>query len=474
MGSLPLVVAACLLFSTVSGADPIHIPITRRSGAPITRMNLLAAAEFMRARYGYGSAATSQRRGIEQSLNFVNQQGDSIYFGTIDVGTPPQSFNIILDTGSSDLWVADSSCTNCDQQTPLFRPDQSKSYVQQRNSNTSVSYASGQVVGFNSTDSVSMGNFSLQSQGFLSVQSVARGLIAGSVSGMMGLAFGTISSTKTLPFWQGLISSNQLAAPEMAIWLTRFLDTNFQEEEPGGSFTLGGTNSSLYHGDIEFLPLTGPSQPTYWLLSVSAVTVQGQSLNVSTDNGALAAIDTGTTLIGGPATEVRNLWGQIPGSGPIPSLPGFFQFPCTTMLNISMAFGGKLWPIAPADMNLGTVNMFLGLGDGGSMCIGGIFDWTVGHGTVVDQGKPSWVIGDTFLKNVYSVYRQSPLSIGFAQLSDLAVSSSAPGNGRNTSDPATTATPPPTEGSSSSYTLNPVSSSSLSFVFLFFTLFPLL
>jgi hypothetical protein len=73
---------------------------------------------------------------------------------------------------------------------------------------------------------------------------------------------------------------------------------------------------------------------------------------------------------------------------------------CTTMLNISMAFGGKLWPIAPADMNLGTVNVFLGLGDGGSMCIGGIFDWTVGHGTVVDQGKPSWVIGDTFLVSI--------------------------------------------------------------------------
>jgi hypothetical protein len=73
MGSFPLVVAACLLFSTFSGADYIHIPITRRSGAPTTRMNLWAAAEFMRGRYGYGSAATSQWRGIEQSLSFVNQ-----------------------------------------------------------------------------------------------------------------------------------------------------------------------------------------------------------------------------------------------------------------------------------------------------------------------------------------------------------------------------------------------------------------
>ncbi|KAJ6568774.1 aspartic peptidase domain-containing protein [Mycena capillaripes] len=464
MGSFPLVVAAWLLFSTFSGADPIHIPITRRSS---TRMNLSAAAEFMRARYGYGSAATSQRRATEQSLNFVNQQGDSIYFATINIGTPPQSFNVILDTGSSDLWVADSNCTNCDGQTPLFRPDQSKSYVQQTNPNASISYASGQVVGLNSIDSVSMGNFSLQSQGFLSVQSVANGLISGSVSGMMGLAFGTISSTKAVPFWQGLILSNQLAAPEMAFWLTRFLDTEFQEEEPGGSFTLGGINSSLYQGDIEFLPLAGPSQPTYWLLNLSAVIVQGQSLNISTNGSALAAIDTGTTLIGGPATEVRNLWSQIPGSGPIPSKPGFFQFPCTTTLNISMAFGGKLWSIAPADMNLGTVNMFLGLGNGdsgSSMCVGGIYDWMLGNDTVAGQGKPSWVIGDTFLKNVYSVYRQNPPSIGFAQLSDLAVSSS----GQNTSSPAPTATPPPTEGSSSSYTLIPFSSASLSLIFLFF------
>ena len=33
------------------------------------------------------------------------------------------------------------------------------------------------------------------------------------------------------------------------------------------------------------------------------------------------------------------------------------------------------------------------------------------------QGGPDWVIGDAFLKNVYSVFRFSPgPSIGFAQL----------------------------------------------------------
>jgi cathepsin D len=443
MVSLPLAVTALLLVPAFSAADPIHIPIKRRSGWPAAHMDHLAAAEFMRARYGYGSAATAtsatkrmqRRAGSEQSLNFVNQQGDSSYFGTVNIGTPPQSFNVILDTGSSDLWVADSSCGNCDPQTPVFKPDQSSSFTQQRNTVTPISYGSGNVAGFVSTESVSMGNFSLQNQGFLSVESVSDGLLSGSVSGIMGLAFSAIASTGATPFWQGL--GNQLATPEMAFWLTRFRGTKFADEEPGGSFTLGGTNASLFQGDIEFLPMAGPSQPTFWLLGVSAVTVQGKSLKVATGNNALAAIDTGTTLIGGPSDDVANLWAQIPGSAKIQSMPGFWSFPCSTTLNISMAFGGKLWPIAPADMNLGPGN------NNPQACLGGIFDLTQGSNIEANQGNPSWVVGDTFLKNVYSVYRSDPLSVGFAQLSDLAGSSGAPGEGPR-SDATTTVGPAPT------------------------------
>ncbi|KAJ7141119.1 aspartic peptidase domain-containing protein [Mycena epipterygia] len=421
---LPLTVL--VLLPAFCAADPIHIPITRRAGWPATHADHMAAAEFVRARYGYGSAAASstkrmqRRAGSVQSLNFVNQQGDSSYFGTVNIGTPPQPFNVILDTGSSDLWVADTSCSTCDRGTPLFNPQQSTSFASESSSSATISYGSGAVAGLISKESVSMGNFSLSSQGFLSVQQTTDGLLSGSVSGIMGLAFGAISSTQAVPFWQGLISANQLATPEMAFWLTRFRGVKgVQEEEPGGSFTLGGTNSSLFTGDIEFLPMAGSSTPSFWLLSVSGITVQGNALALSaTGDQALAAIDTGTTLIGGPTADVNALWAKIPGSGPITSMPGFFQFPCSTTVKVSMSFGGKSWPIDPADMNLGP-------GNGGTMCMGGVFDLTLGSDIEANSGNPSWVVGDTFLKNVYSVYRQNPLSVGFAQLSDAAGGSGA-------------------------------------------------
>lgn len=83
-----------------------------------------------------------------------------------------------------------------------------------------------------------------------------------------------------------------------------------------------------------------------------------------------------------------------------------------------MSFGGKSWPINAQDMNLGRVST------GSNTCAGGIFDLTAGSNIGEGGGNPNWVVGATFLKNVYSVFRSQPAAIGFAELSDAAGGSS--------------------------------------------------
>lgn len=83
-----------------------------------------------------------------------------------------------------------------------------------------------------------------------------------------------------------------------------------------------------------------------------------------------------------------------------------------------MSFGGKAWPINAKDMNLGRVST------ASSICAGGIFDLTAGSNIGVGGGNPSWVVGATFLKNVYSIFRSQPPAIGFAELSSAAGGSS--------------------------------------------------
>lgn len=149
--------------------------------------------------------------------------------------------------------------------------------------------------------------------------------------------------------------------------------------------------------------------------SFTALTVQGNSVDITTGSTALSAIDTGTTLIGGPSADVASFWAQIDGSRQASGQPGLYAFPCATDIEVTMAFDGQSWPINVQDMNLGPERT------GSSMCLGGIFDLSAGSNIPASDGTPGWVVGSTFLKNVYSVFRASdPPAIGFAQLSDAA------------------------------------------------------
>ncbi|KAJ7696308.1 hypothetical protein B0H17DRAFT_1198223 [Mycena rosella] len=92
------------------------------------------------------------------------------------------------------------------------------------------------------------------------------------VNSPLSSAFDMIFVTRFVPFWRGLVSSNQLAALEMVLWLT--LLQAVLDEEPSGVFTLGGMNASLFQGNIEFLPIAGLLTLSFRLLGgVSGVSL---------------------------------------------------------------------------------------------------------------------------------------------------------------------------------------------------------
>ena len=73
-----------------------------------------------------------------------------------------------------------------------------------------------------------------------------------------------------------------------------------------------------------------------------------------------------------------------------------------------MSFGGKYWPINTQDANLGPLTT------GSDTCLGAFYAYGGGDNT----GGATWIIGTTFLKNVYTVLRSQPTAIGFAELSN--------------------------------------------------------
>lgn len=98
----------------------------------------------------------SGKRAVDGPLVHLRDYSDNQYIGEIGVGTPPQMFTMVFDTGSSDIWVPGDSCTNCGFHKP-FHPVQSSSYVPS-DDEFMISYGSGSVQGVKVTETISLGD----------------------------------------------------------------------------------------------------------------------------------------------------------------------------------------------------------------------------------------------------------------------------------------------------------------------------
>ncbi|KAF7770563.1 hypothetical protein Agabi119p4_6537 [Agaricus bisporus var. burnettii] len=364
----------------------------------------------MQAKYGGPVEGKGELGRRSSGTNMmVNQGGDSSYYGTMSLGTPGTSFNVILDTGSSDLWVADSNCQAGCTSISTFQSSSSSTF-QNLSTPFQITYGSGQAQGTLARDVVQMAGFAVPNQVFATCDLVSSGLLQNPVSGLMGLAFSTIASSGAVPFWQTLASGGAWDSPVMGFYLTRFNNvTNAQKLEPGGSFDMGFTNTSLYQGDIDYVAL--PTKATYWILPLNSLSVNDSSISIPSGSSSYAAIDTGTTLVGGPKSVIAHLFGQIPGSQPgTGNFEGYYTYPCNTPVIVRLGFGNssQTWPISSDDFKLSELDQ--------GQCLGAFFELSGGG------SAPPWIIGDTFLKNVYSVFRYDPPSVGFANLSSTAIS----------------------------------------------------
>ncbi|WWD06960.1 hypothetical protein V865_005057 [Kwoniella europaea PYCC6329] len=445
--TLPL--TTLLLFASISSsasANPTTIPLTLHHSRQysddleVRQEWLRGQASGLRKKYeqhlGERSKDLLKRDRINEELSKRSPLGrrasgsvqltdvgiDASYSGQVTIGTPAQDFLLIMDTGSSDLWVAGSTCesSSCTG-VSSFNAEDSTSYNTD-NSAFNISYGSGDADGYLATDTVSLAGFTVTGQTFAVVTSTTARLISAPLSGLMGLAWKSIASSGATPFWQALAASGSWSDPEMGFYLARYRGDNSASsvESQGGELILGGTNSSKYTGSINYISID-EDDLDYWRIPAQAATVQGSQVSIG--SSPQAAIDTGTTLIGVPSQVAQAIYEQIPNSEALSAssgYDGYYQYPCDTTVNVTIQFGGLSYAISNADMNLGSFTR------DSSMCTGAFFEMDLSS-----QSPIQWIVGASFLKNVYSTFRYNPAAIGFAQLAD-GVSSVSNGTSQST------------------------------------------
>ncbi|KAJ3963882.1 protease [Lentinula raphanica] len=326
-----------------------------------------------------------------QSESLTDENNDELWDGQISIGSSSQEFLIDFDTGSSDLWVPSTNCTDslCSSKKK-YDPSASSSSEAQGGS-FNIQYGDGSTVsGPIFVDNVTVAGISVSGQHFAAVTNLSRSVAQTPFDGILGMGYSTLSNLNAPTFFETAVKQGAVPSPEFSF----FLSTN------GSELYIGGTNSEHYTGDIEFHDVN--TTPGYWKLTNGSISVPS---NASVVSGIDTIVDSGTTLIYGPTQAVKALWDSIPGASAYEAEPGFYTYPCNQTLGVSMSWGGKNWSIPDEHMNTGYTD------GSGQNCVGAL----VGQ-NIFGARSSTWLVGDTFMKGVYSVFNLGTNQLGFAQL----------------------------------------------------------
>ncbi|XP_071652807.1 lysosomal aspartic protease-like [Temnothorax longispinosus] len=224
-------------------------------------------------------------------------------YGTIEIGTPPQTFKVLFDTGSSDLWVPSK---NCDVSQPAcskhnkYDYTQSTTYVPEEVM-FNVSYHDGTVYGMLSNDDVTVAGLKVTRQIFREAFVFTTSFFDDVQSdGTLGMAYPDLSAFEKPTVFQNMINQHVVSQPIFSFYLNRN-----QADVIGGELILGGTNSSHYEGKFTYVNVTIKK---YWQITMDKIQVKNYT---SCSEGCQAVVDTGASMICEPSQTIAALNREI-------------------------------------------------------------------------------------------------------------------------------------------------------------------
>uniref|UniRef100_A0A7N4NHT3 Peptidase A1 domain-containing protein n=1 Tax=Sarcophilus harrisii TaxID=9305 RepID=A0A7N4NHT3_SARHA len=306
----------------------------------------------------------------------------SQYFGKIYIGTPPQEFTVVFDTGSSNLWVPSVYCnsTACENHH-RFSPSESSTFNSTEEP-LSIQYGTGSMEGVLGYDTVSSIVDPDQIFG-LSTQEPGNIFTYSEFDGILGLGYPSLAVDQATPVFDNMMNKHLVAQNLFSVYMNR--------HGPGSMLTLGAIDSSYYTGSLHWVPITVQG---YWQFSVDRITVNGQV--VACDGGCQAILDTGTSLLVGPSYDISNIQSVI---GATQGQYGEFDIDCSSlssMPTVVIHINGRQYPLPPSAY---TIQME-------SVCTSGFQG---------DGSSQLWILGDVFIREYYSVFDRANNRVGLAK-----------------------------------------------------------
>ncbi|XP_014809112.1 PREDICTED: gastricsin-like isoform X1 [Calidris pugnax] len=316
---------------------------------------------------------------------------DSFYFGEISIGTPPQKFLVLFDTGSANLWVPSTYC-----QTPAcgnharFNPSLSSTFSGIGVTYT-LSYGFGDLSVVLGYDTVTIQNIVVRNQEFgLSLDEPSRPFYYQDFDGILGMAYPGVGIGGFNTLLQNLLQQSQLREPIFSFYYSRNPTYSY-----GGEVILGGVDPQLYSGEVIWAPVV---QELYWKIGIEEFSI-GPSATGWCSQGCHGIVDTGTFLLTIPGQFMSAFLQEL---GAEESDYGFVV-DCSDVLSMPTLY----FAISGAQLQLPPSVYVLNV-DG--VCTVGVESTYVASAS----GQPLWILGNLFLRQYYSIFDVANNRVGFA------------------------------------------------------------
>uniref|UniRef100_H0XQS9 Peptidase A1 domain-containing protein n=1 Tax=Otolemur garnettii TaxID=30611 RepID=H0XQS9_OTOGA len=317
---------------------------------------------------------------------------DMVYVGLITIGTPPQTFKVVFDTGSADLWVPSVFCKtpSCDTHQ-RFNPWRSSTFKLPPGPvrPLKLRYGSGDILGVVAQDTLKIGNLEDVDQTFVlsTWEDQAFGAFA-PFDGILGLGYPDAVQAGGTPVFDNIWKKGLITANLFAFYFT-------SERKTGSMLMLGGVNDSYYSGELRWVPVT---KQRYWQVALDSITVNG--IVIACHDGCQAILDTGSSVVNGPYEDVLNIQNIIHAQH---TFTDMYIIDCTNtthLPDVVFVIGGINYPV-PARSYIRK--------DAFDTCLSTFRSFPDNT-----FNSKTWILGDVFLRVYFSVYDRANNRVGLA------------------------------------------------------------
>jgi cathepsin D len=303
--------------------------------------------------------------------DFMNAQ----YFIDVEVGTPAQTFTVVPDTGSSNLWLYSHSCWSLPCWLhPTFESKKSSTYVKD-GQKFDITYGSGSVKGTVGKDVAMIGDDIKSEMSFGEITSVSgASFYVSQMSGILGLAYNTIS-VDGLPTF---MDQADLKDKSFSFYLHSNPDESYM--------VVPGMDSENY----EAIDTHKVVEEKYWALDLAYVAQGDKKIDAS---GFKAVIDSGTSLLVGPKQLVDPLIDGIKVETDCSNLD--------SLPEMSFTIDSQTYALSPKDYVL-QVTQF-----GKTECLLGV------QSMEFPAGFNYFIMGDVFMRRYPSYFNLNDNTVSF-------------------------------------------------------------